>query len=544
MAIYDFFLSRNNNVTAETYVGHEGRLFYDSEDGLFRLSDGSTPGGRVVANLSIATSQPTPPPLPRVGELWYNPLNNELLAYYNNEWKGTINVATADTLGGVKLGPGVVTNAEGQIIIDSEGLDFSFGNFAALTEIYPAGHPKEGDEFAVLQTINDDEDAVIASNGTGAVKIVGEFAIYPANGSVAGSMLESPVLSVSAEGDISATSLDIQETGDLGLMAALNVTLNAAGLTKTPAVVSGSVAQFTGRDDRTALLVVDTYGIDTARTLTGGELTFRTGRGTNASTTAVQSGDRLGEVTAAGWASNGYGGIGVGGLRILANENFTPTARGSKLQLYVVPNGTLTPTTIATVDNTGITLESGKVLTGNVTGTADIATTVTLVATNTTAATHYLTFVDAATGNENVRTDTSLTYNPGTNVLTVTSGTVTASTGTFTQFSGKWIRNTRDAGTIPAGGTLTIDFTTDGVVYCVWGDGMTINYQNYLAGSVVRVIARKATGTGVDTFSLDGLTAAQTSTGSTTSGKISADTTAFVELTCTGTTIGSVYAKY
>ena len=52
------------------------------------------------------------------------------------------------------------------------------------------------------------------------------------------------------------------------------------------------------------------------------------------------------------------------------------------------------------------------------------ATTVTLVATDTTAAAHYLTFVDSATGNENIRTDTSLAYNPSTNVLT--AGTVDA----------------------------------------------------------------------------------------------------------------------
>lgn len=57
-------------------------------------------------------------------------------------------------------------------------------------------------------------------------------------------------------------------------------------------------------------------------------------------------------------------------------------------------------------------------VTGNLIGTANIATTVTLVATETTNASHYITFVDTATGNENVRTDTSLTYNPGTNTLT------------------------------------------------------------------------------------------------------------------------------
>jgi hypothetical protein len=73
-------------------------------------------------------------------------------------------------------------------------------------------------------------------------------------------------------------------------------------------------------------------------------------------------------------------------------------------------------------------------VTGNVTGNADsatVASTVTLVATNSTAATHYITFVDTATGNEDVRTDTDLTYNPSTNTLT--AGTFSGDvTGTLT----------------------------------------------------------------------------------------------------------------
>jgi hypothetical protein len=63
---------------------------------------------------------------------------------------------------------------------------------------------------------------------------------------------------------------------------------------------------------------------------------------------------------------------------------------------------------------------TGNVI-GNVTGNADTATvasTITLAATNTTNAAHFITFVDTATGNENVRTDTDLTYNPNTNTLT------------------------------------------------------------------------------------------------------------------------------
>lgn len=61
---------------------------------------------------------------------------------------------------------------------------------------------------------------------------------------------------------------------------------------------------------------------------------------------------------------------------------------------------------------------------------ATVAETVTLEATNSTDATHYITFVDTATGNEVVRTDTSLTYNPSSNTLTATTFSGNATTAT------------------------------------------------------------------------------------------------------------------
>lgn len=88
------------------------------------------------------------------------------------------------------------------------------------------------------------------------------------------------------------------------------------------------------------------------------------------------------------------------------------------------------------------TLTAGT-FSGNLNGTASIATTVTLVATDSTAASHYITFVDSATGNENVRTDTSLTYNPSTNTLT--AGTF--ATGSLT-ITGSTIGTTDSSGII------------------------------------------------------------------------------------------------
>jgi hypothetical protein len=63
-------------------------------------------------------------------------------------------------------------------------------------------------------------------------------------------------------------------------------------------------------------------------------------------------------------------------------------------------------------------------LTGAVTGNADTATeatNVTVSANNTANETVYLTFVDGATGTQGIETDTGLSYNPSTNVLSTTA---------------------------------------------------------------------------------------------------------------------------
>ena len=58
---------------------------------------------------------------------------------------------------------------------------------------------------------------------------------------------------------------------------------------------------------------------------------------------------------------------------------------------------------------------------GDLDGIANIATNVTVSANNTTNETVYLTFVDGATGTQGIETDTGLTYNPSSGVLTTTS---------------------------------------------------------------------------------------------------------------------------
>ncbi len=69
---------------------------------------------------------------------------------------------------------------------------------------------------------------------------------------------------------------------------------------------------------------------------------------------------------------------------------------------------------VLTVAGTGVLSTSG---------TAAIATSITASANNSTNESVFLAFVDGATGTQGIETDTSLTYNPSTNILTIgTSG--------------------------------------------------------------------------------------------------------------------------
>ena len=100
-------------------------------------------------------------------------------------------------------------------------------------------------------------------------------------------------------------------------------------------------------------------------------------------------------------------------------------------------------------------------LTGDVTGNADTATlasTITATANNTTAETVYLTFVDGATGAQGIETDTGLTWNPNTNVLTAANvaGTVTTATqNSITTATGLVSTGALNSGSITSGfGTI------------------------------------------------------------------------------------------
>jgi len=170
--------------------------------------------------------------------------------------------------------------------------------------------------------------------------------------------------------------------------------------------------------------------------------------------------------------------------------------------------GTFTVSSNATANNTASTIvfrdTNGDFSAGTITATAFTgpASQVALTATSTNAA-HYLTFVDTTTGNENIRTDVDLAYNPSTNVLTAGtfSGIISGSTVSASSTLSIGTSTIETVSVNPAAltGATTLDCKTNSVFYyssnaaANWtlnfrGDGSTTMNTFLTTGQSVTVV--------------------------------------------------------
>ena len=239
-------------------------------------------------------------------------------------------------------------------------------------------------------------------------------------------------------------------------------TIGASG-----AITGGSLTDGTATLSSGALSGATTLtasGAVTGGSLTDGTATLSSGALSGATTATftgnVSLGDsnylRMGagpDLTVYHDGSNSYiDDVGTGSLFVRSGTTYFQNAAGAKtsistnagagqsiyhnnsLKLVTTATGITVTGTVAATSYTG----DGSALTGidaptktgtgasgtwgiNITGTAALATSVTATANNTANETVYLTFVDGATGTQGIETDTNLTYNPSTNVLSTTA---------------------------------------------------------------------------------------------------------------------------
>jgi hypothetical protein len=360
------FRTGQMSYNASTYVGTEGTLFYDEANGALRISDGVTPGGSLISYPVASTTQ----------------------------------------LGGIKLGPGVELNSQGQIIIDSEGLDFSFGDFEAITGFY-----SDSTAYALLSSINADEDIVIASNGDGAVKVVGQFDIYQTNGTVTGSLEDyEPFFRVKDDGQVRIL-VPLADTTEGGV----EIIGSLLGTALEPGI-AGTMLHLTGNAGESTRVYHDTLSDYSS-------YVFRRYNGSVITPTQVLANEDIGRINFTAATNAGMGNVALAQIRVTALENQTTTAQGSKIVFTVTPIGSAATSrvdvaTITTADGVTATKFTGP-LTGNVTGnlTGNVTGNLTgtaSTATNLAAATSILAgslAIDPGNINKNTSSTQTFTLN-------------------------------------------------------------------------------------------------------------------------------------
>jgi hypothetical protein len=384
MAIGKIKASRVNNVDAPTYVGEQGILFYNFANGVIRLSDGVTPGGV---------------PVP-------------------------YNIASDNTIGGIKAGPGANISIDGTLTIDTAGLPLSIGNLSFID--------------TTISTLNPNVDLSVVTNGTGNINIVGGVNFFKPGGPIESG---TPFFKAKSDGQLTIF-IPVEDP----LEGGVEIIGSASGNYITPGQ-PGTMLQITGNPEVAARVYIDGNSDYVS-------LVARRFNGNVAVPTQVLAGQDILRINSTAATSNGMGNIATAQIRTTALENQTPTAQGSSITFTVTPIGS---SVTSRVDVANITVANGVTATkftttGNVTaGNIIVAgsilgNAVTTVATIGTGNIATLNVNNNATINGNIR------YNLAVNNATATQLTSKATPVTC---DGRTGQITTHNGSIAKGSAVT-----------------------------------------------------------------------------------------
>jgi hypothetical protein len=403
--IQNLFTSRDNNANAETYVGQEGRIWWDPDTNAFYHSDGNTPGGLLITGGSSGNGT--------VGGI------NTTVQFNNagnfdgdpnftfNSTNSTLTITNIVTSNPITGGAG---GANTQVLFNDSGniggnTQFTFnkatntltqtgtallGNVLAVSNnTSNIGSPTQrfyslwlgagninliDDVNNINQEINAQDGNLVITGGNG-LKF-GQFAIYgntistinPASniniglvGSTGYVDIERP-LAVNSTGG-GAPAFLVEQNGTVEIFNA-NAAANSPGALNIVGSLdrayqnvtnSGGMIHVTGPDNSAARITVDAFGIQGG---TGATAAFvgRVGRGTASAPSAVQANDIMVRVGAVGWATTGFTAPtpAATNIEFVALENFTDTAQGSKITFNTANLGANSRSVSATIQANGV----------------------------------------------------------------------------------------------------------------------------------------------------------------------------------------------
>jgi hypothetical protein len=265
-----------------------------------------------------------------------------------------LKAGTADRIGGIKAGDGVAIDPDGTLFIDSEGLPFTFGDFTGLVGTYSSNTA-----YALLGSVNEDEDIVIASNGDGGVKVVGEFRVYAPNGTVTAALEDSdPFFQVKGDGQVQIL-VPLADTTEGGV----EIIGSELGTSLQPGI-AGTMLHMTGNAELPTRVYHDTLDNYSS-------YVFRRYNGSAETPTQVLADEAVARINFTPATDAGMGNVAFAQIRVQALEDQTTTAMGSEIQFFVTPEGSPATSRISALDirAAGVTSDVGFIgdLTGSVT---------------------------------------------------------------------------------------------------------------------------------------------------------------------------------
>jgi hypothetical protein len=344
------FASRTQK-SASTFIGNPGSLFYDEVDGELRLSDGVTPGGVAIAvRADLITAQRL------------TPAEDNNNAYgLGDETHRWWDLHIGD--GGIKFNgypdrPQIVPYIPGvQVddIIPATDNDVSLGaTDKRWANIYLG--------YQGLFLADETTDAninITVDSGTlyidGAENLrLGNLAIRDTTLTSANSTLD---ISIGDAGDTGyfyvkrKAHIDNTSFGATEAMLSVNASGGAEPLTLFP----DTLIQTTSRPNKNSRIVQRSYG---SASETGGQNSYSvwasySARGTVAAPAALKANDILARVSANGFGTTTWG---SGGARMefVALENFTDSAKGTRINFWTTPAGQIASQNVASINSVGV----------------------------------------------------------------------------------------------------------------------------------------------------------------------------------------------
>lgn len=387
--IQNFYTSRDNKTDGNTYVGQEGRLWYNPNTNSIYVNTANVVGGTPVAlatganivanNITVNTITSTSGTVNLTGNLVLT---------------GNISPAGPDKIGGIFPGPGVVISNQGELTIDTANLPLSFGNFTASNNI--------------LTIVNSDENMILETQGNAEIQLIGNIGFYRTDGNTPSGQYFQAL----KDGQITIYVPDSDPQS-----GAVKIIGSQSG-NYSPPLNTGVMLQLTGQNNDASRLYNDSVGGFAA-------FVGRRVNGNVSNPTAIVAGDEIIRISSTGYDGTEIPGSGTARIVYQAMENYTPTARGSNLSLWATAIASNVLTQIATVDvangvNATKFTTSGTIsATGNISGgninTTNISLTGNVIGNIITggivSATGNITGGNLLTANSAINTNISTTGN-------------------------------------------------------------------------------------------------------------------------------------